>query len=119
MPPRSRRKVEPQQEEIEEVLSTPDLQGEAYFEDLAKRHWLKTTKKQTKVKVKPDVLKSEIWDVLEKENFEFKSLLALENLQILEKYGQSLGTSIQLDANLRTDTYGLVIMRTRLITIFY
>ncbi|KAH6625050.1 hypothetical protein B0J18DRAFT_479838 [Chaetomium sp. MPI-SDFR-AT-0129] len=38
------------------------------------------------VKVKNDVLKREIWDVLEKENFPQKSLLELEGLQILESY---------------------------------
>jgi intron-binding protein aquarius len=32
-------------------------------------------------------LKTEIWDVLEKEGFLFKSLLVLENLQILERCG--------------------------------
>lgn len=63
-----------------------DLDGENLFAQLALKHWLKTPKKSTKVKVKPDVLKSEVWDVLEQENFAFKSLLVLENLQILEKY---------------------------------
>lgn len=62
-----------------------DLQGDSPFAQLAKKHWLKTTKKATKVKVKPDVLKKEIWDVLEQEAFPFKSLLVLESLQILEK----------------------------------
>ena len=92
MPPRSKRKVEPQRELVEEVSTVTALQGEAYFEDLARKHWLKAPKKQANVKVKPEVLKTEIWDVLEKDNFEFKSLLALENLQILEKYGSALDT---------------------------
>ncbi|KAJ4292140.1 hypothetical protein N0V88_005767 [Collariella sp. IMI 366227] len=39
-----------------------------------------------KVKVKNDVLKREIWDTLEKENFPLKSLLVLEGLQALESY---------------------------------
>ena len=60
-------------------------QGE--FSTLARQHWLKTktTKRTAKVKVKNDVLKSEIWDTLEKENFPLKSLLALESLQTLER----------------------------------
>ncbi|KAH8594776.1 DEAD helicases superfamily protein-like protein [Bisporella sp. PMI_857] len=86
MPPRTKRKAEPQQDVAEESTVVNVSQSEGAFEELAKTYWLKTTKKQTKIKVKPDVLKSEIWDVLEKEDFEFKSLLALENLQILEKY---------------------------------
>jgi len=46
---------------------------------------LKTSKRATKVKVNQEVLKNEIWDVLEKDSFAFGSLLVLENLQILEK----------------------------------
>lgn len=61
-----------------------DLQGNGHFAQLAKKHWLKS-KKPTKVTVKPDVLKNEIWDVLEKEDFSYRSLLVLENLQILER----------------------------------
>lgn len=87
-----------------------NLEGENAFEELAKKHWLKSTKKQTKVKVKPDVLKSEIWDILEKEDFEFRSLLALENLQILEKCGHSFRTLL-LELIPVTDICGQVIMR--------
>jgi intron-binding protein aquarius len=87
MPPRTRVKEEPQREVNDGRPTVADLQGENPFAQLAKKHWLKTTKKPAKVKVKPDVLKSEIWDVLEQENFAFKSLLVLENLQILERYG--------------------------------
>jgi len=60
--------------------------GETEFAQLAKQHWLKTTKRAAKVKVKNDVLKSEIWDALEKDAFPSQSLLALESLQILERY---------------------------------
>ncbi|KAK6866090.1 intron-binding protein aquarius [Apiospora arundinis] len=63
-----------------------DIEGGSEFAQLAKQHWLKTTKKATKVKVKDDVLKREIWDALEKESFQYKSLLVLEGLQILESY---------------------------------
>jgi len=67
-----------------------DLQADHPFAQLAKQHWLKPKKTKAKVKAKPDVLKSEIWDVLEKEAFTFKSLLVLENLQILEKYASCI-----------------------------
>jgi intron-binding protein aquarius len=87
MAPRTRGKEEPHQEVDDGRPTVADLQGENPFAQLAKKHWLKTSKKPAKVKVKPDVLKTEIWDVLEQENFAFKPLLVLENLQILEKYG--------------------------------
>lgn len=87
MAPRTRVK-EAAKPAVEEVRPTvADVDGEDAFAQLAKKHWLKTTKKSAKVKVKPDVLKNEIWDVLEKESFPFRSLLVLENLQILERYG--------------------------------
>ncbi|KAI1274811.1 hypothetical protein F5Y07DRAFT_372295 [Xylaria sp. FL0933] len=63
-----------------------DLEGESEFAQLARQHWLKTTKRAAKVKVKNDVLKKEIWDVLEKDAFAYKSLLILEGLQTLESY---------------------------------
>lgn len=62
-----------------------DIEGESEFAQLARKHWLKTTKKTTKVKVKNDVLKKNLWDVLERDNFPYKSLLVLEGLQTLER----------------------------------
>lgn len=86
MGPRTRGKQEPQREVDDGRPTVADLQGETPFAQFAKEHWLKTSKKGTKVKVKADLLKREVWDVLQKENFAFKSLLVLENLQILEKH---------------------------------
>ncbi|KAK1595240.1 intron-binding protein aquarius [Colletotrichum navitas] len=65
-----------------------DIEGEGAFAQLAKKHWLKTTrsKRAVKVKVKNDVLKQEIWDVLERDGFPYKSILTLESLQTLESY---------------------------------
>ncbi|KAI3337138.1 hypothetical protein HD806DRAFT_28752 [Xylariaceae sp. AK1471] len=63
-----------------------DLEGESEFAQLAKQHWLKASKRTAKVKVKSDVLKKGIWDVLEKDAFAYKSLLVLEGLQTLESY---------------------------------
>ncbi len=53
---------------------------------LAQKHWLKPSKSG---KVRSEVIKNEIWDVLEAEDFLFRSLLLLENSQLLEKYGTS------------------------------
>jgi intron-binding protein aquarius len=86
MPPKKRSKEEPRREVDDGRPTVSDLEGESSFAILAKNHWLKSSKKMAKVKVRPDVLKTEIWDVLEKEDFAFKSLLVLENLQILERY---------------------------------
>ncbi|KAL7626373.1 hypothetical protein AAE478_003145 [Parahypoxylon ruwenzoriense] len=63
-----------------------DLEGESEFAQLARQHWLKTTRRATKVKVKNEVLKRDIWDVLEKDGFPYKLLLVLEGLQTLESY---------------------------------
>ena len=63
-----------------------ELDGENEFATLARQHWLKTSRRTTKVIVKNDVLKREIWDPLEKDGFPLKSLLALEGLQTLERY---------------------------------
>ena len=56
------------------------------FVQLARKNWLKPGKKSAKVKVKNDVLKQGIWDLLEREGFSYKSLLLLESLQTLERY---------------------------------
>lgn len=85
MAPRTRTQEEPRRDVEDGRPTVADLQGDSPFAQLAKKHWLKNSKKSTKVKVKQDVLKNEIWDVLEQEDFSFKSLLVLENLQILER----------------------------------
>lgn len=50
---------------------------------IAQTHWLKSTYVR---KVNPDLIKNDIWDYLVLDGFDFRSLLALENLQILERY---------------------------------
>jgi intron-binding protein aquarius len=92
--------------------TTAELDGDAEFAQLAKQHWLKTTRRTAKVKVKNDVLKQEIWDGLEKEGFPLKSLLALESLQILEKYAGASLLLIALDSNRYIATFGLATRRT-------
>ncbi|KAL9586971.1 MAG: hypothetical protein Q9212_000573 [Teloschistes hypoglaucus] len=60
-----------------------DLEGDNEWTQLAGKHWLGSTKLK---RVKNDVVKIGIWDVLENENFQYRSLLILESLQLLESY---------------------------------
>lgn len=85
MAPRTRGDWEARQDGGSGRPTVADLQGDGHFAILAKQHWLKTSKKAAKVKVKPEIVKKEIWDVLEREDFSYKSLLILENLQFLER----------------------------------
>ena len=65
--------------------NAPGIQGlgnEDHWTSLARQHWSKLVGLR---KVKSEVVKNEIWDRLEHENFEFRSLVILENLQLLEK----------------------------------
>ncbi|KAI4206841.1 MAG: hypothetical protein LQ346_000903 [Caloplaca aetnensis] len=68
-----------------------DLEGENEWTQLAHKHWNKPVKTR---KVKNDVIKSEIWDVLEREGFPYRSQLILENLQLLENAFQSLDNGL-------------------------
>jgi intron-binding protein aquarius len=59
------------------------LHGENHFAQVARKNWL--TAKRTP-KVRPEVVKKELWDELENADFAYSSLLILENLQLLERY---------------------------------
>ena len=96
-------------EAVEERPTVADLEGESSFATLARKLWL--NKRTAKVKVKHDVLKTEIWDVLEKEDFSFKSLLVLENLQILERYAHSIPLLLK-SLTWKPATFGQAIPRT-------
>jgi hypothetical protein len=67
-----------------EIPSQGDgLQGsKLHYADVANKHWL-NTKKLGNVKTK--VIKQDLWDYLEKDDFDYGSLLLLENLQVLER----------------------------------
>jgi intron-binding protein aquarius len=73
--------------DVEAERPTPaEVEEEEHqFVQLARKNWLKARKKAVKVKVKTDVLKQGIWDVLEQDGFQYKSLLLLESLQTLER----------------------------------
>ncbi|PKS06800.1 hypothetical protein jhhlp_006875 [Lomentospora prolificans] len=62
-----------------------DAQHDNPWAPVARKHWLKPSK-SAKVKVKNDVVKGELWDVLEGEGLRYSSVLALENVQALEGY---------------------------------
>lgn len=74
-----------QQTSVGERPTVAEIEGETEFAQLARANWLKPTKRSTRVKVKNDVVKKGIWDVLERDNFPYKSLLVLEGLQTLER----------------------------------
>ncbi|KAJ5403889.1 hypothetical protein N7509_003760 [Penicillium cosmopolitanum] len=59
-----------------------DFREDSPWLKLAKTHWLDVKVR----KVKPDVIKKQLWDPLEAEGFTNRSLLILENLNVLEKF---------------------------------
>lgn len=69
---------------VESRVGNGDAEEEGHWAQLAQKHWSKPTNKTKKVKA--DVVKKEIWDVLEGEAFGYRSLLQLESVQLLEKY---------------------------------
>ena len=68
-----------------------ELSGEDYWRQLAENQWATHSKR-----VRPDVVKQEIWDKLESSGFEFRWLRLLENLQLLEKYGPNTLSSFRI-----------------------
>lgn len=60
-----------------------DLHGDNHFAQLARKTWLASNKTP---KARPEVIKKELWDELEKVDFAYSALLVLENLQLLERY---------------------------------
>ena len=59
-----------------------DFEGENEWTQLARKYWNSSI---TPRKVNNEVIRNEIWDVLENQSFPFRSLLILENLQLLER----------------------------------
>ena len=68
----------------ENAHNSPNDIGSEYWYHLAQKHWLKPSDKARKVKT--DVVKHEIWDVLERDHFAHTSLVTLEGLQLLERH---------------------------------
>ena len=63
---------------------TTEGEKETRWRELAAENWSKPTQKPRKVR--NDFLKSKIWDVVEQEGFEYRTLWLLETLQLLELY---------------------------------
>ncbi|KAI6779552.1 Intron-binding protein aquarius-like protein [Emericellopsis cladophorae] len=77
----------PAQTTVEDHPTPAEIEEEEHaFVRLARKHWLKTGKKAAQPKVKNDVVKQGIWDVLDREGFQYKSLRLIESLQTLESY---------------------------------
>ncbi|KAI8662720.1 Pre-mRNA-splicing factor [Fusarium sp. Ph1] len=84
---KAKKQSEPQRDTTDGRPTPAEVEEEEHqFVQLARKHWLKSGKKPAKPKVKNDVLKQSIWEVLEREGFQYKSLLLLESLQTLESY---------------------------------
>jgi len=60
-----------------------ETEGDLQWRNVAESHW--QTGSARACKVRPEVVKQEIWEVLEKEEFAYRNLQELDNLQLLEK----------------------------------
>ena len=98
-------------------LGVGDPGNSHYWAELAGEHWAKTSKSSKAKKIKPEVIKKNIWDVLEQDNFHFRSLLMLENLQLLEKYTAFPILATHTDWHLAI--YGQAITKTRRIITYF
>ncbi|KAH7144070.1 hypothetical protein EDB81DRAFT_797345 [Dactylonectria macrodidyma] len=84
---KAQKKPEPKQKTADGRPTPAEVEEEEHqFVQVARKNWLKPSKKPAKPKVKNDILKQSIWDQLEREGFQYKSLLLLESLQTLESY---------------------------------
>lgn len=87
---KAQKKPEPKHKTTDGRPTPAEVEEEEHqFVQVARKHWLKASKKPAKPKVKNDVLKQSIWDQLEREGFQYKSLLLLESLQTLERCASS------------------------------
>lgn len=64
-----------------DILAATDLE-ESHWTELARKHWPTAVKAK---KIQSAVIKTELWDALEKEDYPIRSLLILESLRLLEK----------------------------------
>ncbi|KAI2792170.1 RNA helicase aquarius [Penicillium oxalicum] len=68
---------------LESRPTVVDFREDNAWVKLAQEYWSDAKKVR---KVKPDVIKQQLWDPLEAEGFATRSLLILENLNVLEKF---------------------------------
>lgn len=67
---------------LESRPTVVDFREDNPWVKLAQAHWSDAKKVR---KIKPEVIKQQLWDPLEAEGFANRSLLILENLNVLEK----------------------------------
>lgn len=78
---------QPKPEKTDDRPTPAEVEEEEHpFVQLARKTWLKPGKKASPPKVKPDVIKKGIWEILERDAFSYKALRLLESLQVLESY---------------------------------
>ncbi|KIV77753.1 hypothetical protein PV11_09534 [Exophiala sideris] len=65
-----------------DVTANTNTVEDGSWEELARKYWLDSLP----TKVKPDLIKTALWDPLEQESFGLRSLATLENLQVLERF---------------------------------
>ncbi|KAK4939122.1 hypothetical protein LTR10_020516 [Elasticomyces elasticus] len=65
-----------------DVTANTNIVEDGSWEELARKYWLDSLP----TKVKPDLIKTALWDPLEQESFGLRSLATLENLQVLERF---------------------------------
>lgn len=70
-------------ESTKAATATAEAHQDNQWAPVARKHWLG---KARAPKVKNDVVKGELWDVLERDGFRYGALLALESLQAVEEY---------------------------------
>lgn len=68
---------------LESRPTVEDFREDSQWVKLAKANWLDTSKAR---KIKKDTIKKDLWDPLEADGFNLRSLLTLENLNVLEKF---------------------------------
>ena len=98
---------------LESRPTVEDFRDDNPWVKLAKKYWLERAKSR---KVKQDAIKKDIWNPLEAEGFSARSLLILENLNILERYAPHC--AIRHTANL-VDSYGRHTQKMRRTTTSY
>ena len=75
---------------LESRPTVEDFRDDNQWVKLAKASWLGASNTP---KIKQDIIKKDLWDPLEAEGFNLRSLLTLENLNVLERYAHLFAAS--------------------------
>ena len=95
-----------------------DFRQDNQWVSLAKSLWPETSKKSRRSKIKHDTVKKDLWDPLEADGFSLRSLLTLENLNVLEKYGLFRDRQVSFLSNGLIGSFGQRTRRTLPTTMF-